>query len=457
MSAMPLARFSRHPLLLLLSALAACGTEGTLEVTNLTPLPVDVAIRYPGNRDSVITQGWYRLNAGESRTFARKFRGIQPEFAVYGHTAGSPQLTRWLHGQGDDTSGRRYFSGNVPGPVTTAGFHIRGRAEDAQGPATRTARFAAVAAMDERGRAHRVVLKDQRFAAVYQAAAQAGSDDPVRAAAERMETLAGALHHQHWFARTFKDPQREYPFALAGLEDANGPLLPGVNIKLAPQTTIWGDAYPLKAGDELLSLDGHPIHGPEDLLSVLWDHATDTLSGGIREPMAFTVRRGGEEVSGRTTYFFNEEHFLPSAQEARRATMVGGFDSFTLGFSCQLGSIFGREFSRRRRAWNCQQEKARLQQQYRKNYVTGEMLSILIPIAAPIAGVKAARGAGRVRSARALTAGGAAYAGARAIVSTTNRGSPLQGPGDVLAEAGIDMAIELGVQEVFAVNLNDGS
>lgn len=451
------ARSLRRAVPLLLAVLAACGTERTLEVTNLTPLPVDVAIRYTASPDSVATQGWFRLEPGEARTFKRKFRRVQPGFAVYGHTTGPPEFTRWVHGRPDDSPGRRYFAGDLPGPVTTAGFDIRTPTGETRVPATRTAGFAPVPPSGERGRAHRVVLKDQRFAAVYRAAVQAGGDDPVKAAAAQVAKLAGALRHQHWFFRTFKNPEREYPFALAGIEDGNGPYLAGVNVKLAPDRTIWGDPYPLQAGDQLLSLDAQDIYGAEDLLSVLWNHATDTLSGGIREPMAFTVLRGGKEVSGRTTYFFNDAHFERSPGEARRAAWVGGLNSFTFGLGCQLTSPFGRrEFSRKRRAWNCHQEKARLQQQYRKNYAVGEAVSILIPIGGPIAAMKGVRGARGARTARAFTVSRVGHSMAIATFSALNRRSPLDGPGDVMADAGKDMLMQMGVEELFAIDLMGG-
>jgi hypothetical protein len=448
----PRTRFSRCAFLLLLALLAACGTESTLEVTNLTPLPVDVAIRYPGGRTSVVTQGWFRLAAGESRTFVRKFRRVQPEFAVYGHTAGDPAFTRWLHGQGEDGPGRRYFAGDLAGPVATDGFDIRTATAETQAPATRTAQFAAVPAMTG-GRAHRVVLKDQRFAEVYRAAVQAGGGDPIQAAAAQIAKLAGALHHQHWFARTFTDPEHEYPFALAGLEDANGPLMEGVEVTVAPQTTIWGDPYPLQTGDRLLSLDGMPVFATQDLLSVLWDHATDTVDGGIRKPMAFTALRNGQEVSGLTTYFFNEDHFEPLPGEALVATVVGGLDALTLGFSCSLRSWFGREFSRARRAWNCQQGKARLRQQHQKSYLAGELISILIPIGGPASLVKGAKGA---KVAKALTLGRVGSSLAIATFSTINRGSPLAGAGEVMAEAGKDVLMDVGVAELFATDLFGG-
>ncbi|HEX2079683.1 MAG TPA: hypothetical protein VHG08_18350 [Longimicrobium sp.] len=448
-------RRSRPASLLLLVLLTACG-RGSLEVTNLNPVPVMVAIRYPLSADSVVTQGWYRLAPGESRRFVRKFRGVEPAFAVHGHSVADPALMRWLHGQGDDAPGRRYFSGPVPGRIAAAAFAIRAPAREAPGAAPRVAGFAPVPAMNERGRKHRVVLKDERFLDVYRAAAQGGGPDSLKKAASQMARLQGALHHQHWFVRTFKDPVREYPFGLAGLADGNGPFLVGVDIKQVPAATIWGDEYPLQAGDRLLSLDGQPVYSAEDLLSVLWDHATDTLDGGIRKPMAFTALRGAEEVSGKTTYFFNEEHFRRSDREAQRATLVGGFDSFTLGFGCQLRSLFGSDFSRRRRAWNCQQEKARLRQQYHKNYVTGEMLSILIPVGGSLGGVKAARGAGRMRAARGMAVGSVTYTAMRATVSAVNRASPLDGPGEIMGGAARDMVLDLGVQELFATDFIGG-
>jgi hypothetical protein len=44
-----------------------------------------------------------------------------------------------------------------------------------------------------------------------------------------------------------------------------------------------------------------------------------------------------------------------------------------------------------------------------------------------------------------------------ATFSTMNRGSPLAGPGDVMADAGRDVLLEVGVAELFAADLFTGS
>ena len=118
--------------------------------------------------------------------------------------------------------------------------------------------------------------------------------------------------------------------------------------------------------------------------------------------------------------------------------------------------LFGDEqVSRRLRLWNCQQEDARLKQQYQKNYATGEMLSFLVPLGvSSLRAAKVARGAGRARATKAGLTAGLVYTATGAAVSRYNRRSPLDSPGEIAGDVVKDVTLKMGVRVLMARDLS---
>lgn len=435
---------------------------GTLEVTNLTPYPVLIALRYEWRADSVVTEGWYRLEAGETRTFVRRFRGVAPAFQVHGHSAAPAEHIRWLHGLPDSSSGRVYFSGPFEGLVVAGVSSFRtpvGASAAAAFPAVSVVGFEA--AVLERRR-HRFVLEDALFNSVYAEAGEGAFADQVAETADRIARLEPVLFTQHWFDGAFPDPEQSFPYDVAVLGDRNGPFVVGVDIDGAYSFTIWGDTFPLRTGDRLLSLGGQEVYSPYDLWARLWFHATDTLRGGIRKPLAFTAMRDGREISGETSFFFNEGYFGRSERDRDRATGAGFVNGVFLGFGCQ-GSTgvkrFGRwlagrssEFSAAREVWTCHQDNARLMQFYGEDYHAGGVVSLLVPGLGVVATAKVARGlrlAGVPRAFAVPLAGGA-VAVVEGTVYHLATASPFQDREATLAELRSRVPVMAGAGVVMA-------
>jgi hypothetical protein len=152
-------------------------------------------------------------------------------------------------------------------------------------------------------------------------------------AAEDVETelrnarqLKAAL--ERWDRYRYKTSEKDWPFTLGvRTSDENS------RLRLGIQVTSYGGTKPvyrtpLKKGDWIVHVAGHPVFHEKDMYAALAAHGR---AHGIDETFPVIIRRGDQVLAFETVYFFSEEHYGRSKKDREMASKLGFAEAAAVG------------------------------------------------------------------------------------------------------------------------------
>jgi hypothetical protein len=323
--------------------------HSTLLLVNETPFYVSAVVHISIDTEHDRTDGWYTLMPGEKKQLSYAFPS-QVTFQVFGETR-SPDNVRWVHsganaeatlyfeGSEDDPSSLHSISRDVPSYTTVSTVPL-----SHQTPVTESVAFAP-ATVSETGSSS-FVFQDP-YVPYLTDTSGLSEDAAMSVIVSRARQLGRAIERQRVFRSRFRS-DKDVPYLLGvGTKDKNGRTELGVVVTSVNPTDIFGDPSVFKVGDIITALSGRggelePVFSNEDLLSLLYDHATDIDHGGISVPVKFVLIRGSNQVTGITTFHFNlacAQCFPAGELSDFHAFLQGAFDAWTLGNEAWLEVI----------------------------------------------------------------------------------------------------------------------
>lgn len=386
-------------------------------ITNLEPYPVWYAFHYTTNRHSARTEGWWKLEPGQSTTITRDApRDHAPDFYVLGHSA-DDDVIRWVMNLPADHPGILYFEGAPQDEVTFQNVALEVMDNEVPigsktYPNTGFELGGFVSVPLDESCSGTYIFCTYQFGGIIDPTGIDDRADVLDVCAERARWLGKSLIRQAYFGRTWPDPASSYPYDIGlGLADHNGFDYMGVQVtEVSARKTIFGDPMPFEVGDIIVGLNGTAVFHKADFLVLLNNHATDR-SRGILVPVELHVMRGDELHKVRTTYFFNDNHWTRNHGDSEKAEAVAAGLAETVGLGRRGGALFevgarnigrlARDFIRLTavegdpwedmtpsdyrnpvtETWAVLQENARLRQMYPEAFDAGAWLGFVTPSA----------------------------------------------------------------------------
>lgn len=436
--------------------------EASLTVSNNTPLSVVFVTYCRISESETVVSDRHELKAGEHQTFSQKFWGVEPNFAVFAHSA-DPELVRWIHRLPPEHPATLFYDGGVEEEdiifheVQGLDSHVTVGEGDPDSESTGPSKAAFVKVRVDPGTLHAThQIRDETFHGLYDREGVTSPEQEIDVFAARAQLLASVLPRQMKFEQKWPDPERLFPYRPGlGLNDHNGPFMPGVYIEDVAPMSIRGDQLSVLPGDVILRFgDGPIIFSQSDLLYTLYEHAT-SYEKGIEVPIHFEVIRNGERMVGKTTYFFNEKYWGYSSDDRAKAALYGFGDGVTLGFSVEAVT-FGKNAVKtvynalrpkdkpeaeirnyKEEVWEGNQEKERLRQQYSDSFKGGAFVGMVCPGPGWLFKTPLARGLARAGLPKSVASLGAAATieVIEGVVWTVADASPLQTPEQIAEDA----------------------
>ncbi|MGX1927987.1 hypothetical protein [Flagellimonas sp. 2504JD4-2] len=344
--------------LMLLHAIFFSYNDANLEVSNNTPYTIKYAYSYTSKKGERHVKGWFEIQSGETALHEERTKDDEVKFSITAITLlEEADLLRWVYDIGEESPISMEFTNpeseeNLLLEVHEENFNYKVVSNEIQeGSDVRT--FASVP-MGEGGNSQ-FIFQDPDMVSLfydpYSASAQKDLESRLRLAPE----LRLSLHRQMWFDRQFPNPDVDYPFLLAFLEDDNGYHTKGVKVsKLFQSKTIKGGNFPLLPGDYIIGVE-NPVYSGADLYTQLYAHGT-SLHKGIEEPIKLDIIREGKLYTVECTYFFNESFYGFSDDNDGEAAGYGFLNSIFYGngpagitISKQILVTIGNLFSKKKK------------------------------------------------------------------------------------------------------------
>ena len=476
----------KKPFLMLAAALALIVAASTflayrvlvksasLTVANNSPTKIMFATYCQPTKDSSVVSEWHVLNAGEHKTFKQRFWRVEPNFAVFAHSA-DPELVRSLRKLSPNDPATLYYDGDLSDDVIT--FQAVKGNDFFKPERTGTNIFSTFVAspfvkvpVNPESQEAAYPIRDKWFKGLYDLQGVSSPAEEIAVFSARARLLSSVLQRQMKFEKTWPNTEGKFPYRLGlAIDDYNDRYMPGVLIYEAAPMTIFGDEMPFRAGDILFSFAGHPVFSISDLHLSLYEHAT-SFEKGIYVPVQFEVIRNGQRLKGQTLYFFNEAYWGYSTSDRSSAFVYGFGDGVTLGHSVQVstglknaGKLIYNFFRSKNSApakiedfkkevWEGNQFKARLRQMYAKEFDAGSFLGMFCPgpgwpLRGPLRGTLTRAGASRII---ASLAAAATIEMAEGVIWTVADSSPLRTPGQIANDLKVIVPLLASSQAAFA-------
>ncbi|MBK9948614.1 MAG: DUF1036 domain-containing protein [Nitrospira sp.] len=347
----------------------------TLRVCNTAPYQVKYVVYYPKTSSEGWLTAWSELQAGQCQNISAEFHNVDPALYVYGESSGAERILRVIHGIPPDDL--------EPLRVTWKGTDIyqcvtnvqppgwQGDTQEKSCPASKE-RLGFTRVKERNGQTWHFQFSDPKL--LWNPQKEKVFEEVLKETTSYVQMLHKALQRQvafqeqgygHKLSDTITAEERlrlvrgrrklhqsagqeesnfsegwagtwhgkAFPFSLgAEVYDPfpDGHLRPGVVLgEVAPQT-IFGDPMPFQAGDVLETFNGEVVFSAADLYILLQEHATSRAKG-IQVPFAYSGYRGNTPIKGVTTYFFNEQFWGASKEDALFTALFATEDVLALG------------------------------------------------------------------------------------------------------------------------------
>lgn len=133
---------------------------------------------------------------------------------------------------------------------------------------------------------------------------------------------------KRWESYRFKAGEDDWPFTLGvRTSDENTRLRLGIQVTSNGGTKT---AYrtPLKKGDWIIHVAGHPVFHEKDMYAALAAHGR---VHGIDEAFPVIIRRGDQVLAFETVYFFSEGYYGRSKKDREMASNLGIAEAAAIG------------------------------------------------------------------------------------------------------------------------------
>ena len=380
--------------------------KGGFEVINTTPFTIFFAVNFPITKDSVETEGYWKLKTGESRKFERTFYGVEPKINVYAESSNSDiKLLREAFDLPSSYNGKTYYqpqysSNGVYAPIKPDGvFDYKTSYNDYLKPedeayyvlfASQNGEYTQDTSFDYYNAKNSHQQKDIEFYEgkflieerllpyVYENELFENEHEAISTYINKSKSLRASLERQVKYKKLMDNNYDfgYFPYTLGvsfnSYWDDND-----LGVKIQNKwldTNILSGEMPFNEGDIITSFDGVPVFSSEDLFVLLHDHALN-LYGGIANPIPFSLSRGSEIINGKTLYFFNPD-FPWKKIPGWKKFLMGLSDSALYGFDDDLYIAFTKNDPWK--GWQYVQDKSRLVQFSDVSYFTGNIGGIFV-------------------------------------------------------------------------------
>lgn len=361
----------------------------TLMVCNTAPYRAKYVVYHPRTASESRLTSWNELQAGQCQNISAEFHNVVPAFYVYGESSGAERILRVIHDiPPDDLEPLRVTWKGTDLYQCVSDVRPPGSPNDAQENACPDGqeRLGFSRVEERNGQTWHFQFSDPKL--MWNPQKEKRLEQVLKEATSYVQMLHKALHRQVTFQeqgyghklsdaisaeerlRLVRDRRKlhqsagqeqsnfsegwagtwhgkAFPFSLgAEVYDPfpDGHLRPGVMLGDVVPQTIFGDPMPFQAGDVLETFNGEVLFSAADLYILLQEHATSRTKG-IQVPFAYSGYRGEAPIKGVTTYFFNEQFWGASKEDAFFTALFAAEDVVAMGanaFAHCTGKSLGR-------------------------------------------------------------------------------------------------------------------
>lgn len=380
--------------------------KGEFEVVNTTPFTVYFVVNFPITKDSVETEGYWKLEAGESQRFERTFYGVNPRINVYAHTSNSEtHLVKEAFGLSSSQVGRIYYqSGSYSKgfyypikPIRSFKYTTYYNSNQKPEHDSYHVLFASSSGqyLDDDLHYHhdlknqyvsssvefhkgQFLIMERRLPYIYENESFNDHEEAVNTFLGKAKALRSSIQRKVRYDELMAESYQSghFPYMLGiSMNSYFGNNSLGVKVYDKWKfTNLLGGSVPFEEGDVITSFNDTPVFSPQDLYVLLHNHAL-SLYGGIAKPIDFDVFRDNQMISGQTLYFFNPNFPWIEIPWWKKA-LWGLADAVTYGFDDDLYQAFTARDPWK--GWRYVQDKSRLVQFSDKSYFTGNVAGVFV-------------------------------------------------------------------------------
>lgn len=370
--------------------------EASLTIFNNTVYTAKYSYGYTSKKDEYIVKGWIKIEPGQELTHVVKTKDKNAKFSILAFTPNSEsELLRWVYDINEDIPIVMEFvdSENTESILFNTyedNFEYKISATNLTNQRHDARLFTQLSLDSERNA--EFVLQDPDITSLFYDPSSQNYKSDLKEKLKLAPIIRRSLERQMWFSKAFKNPEEDYPFMLANLDDDNGFHTQGVRVSsLFKAQTINGGDFPLLLGDYIISAD-EPVFSGSDLYAQLYFHGID-LNKGVEIPLRLSVIRNDQIYTIECPYFFNENYFGFESDSKEKAMGYGFVNSVAYGFSSEaialskqiyvgIKNLFNSEKEEipnfKKNNWEETQKEYRLKQRYLKDYNNASFAGIWV-------------------------------------------------------------------------------